>query len=198
MLLSHYKSILSQYESQLAKKGSDSTKDGDLLRDLRAMFADGRRLLDLGQQVQAEEELRASRARKECEERSLALEKAAEAFLTADFRREAPPVSFTVDEGPSWSQAEMICTLRVSGNVKDGKGVSVGGSSRPNSRPASRSRTGATSPSMTSVTPRKQRPRSANLSPLRLSLMKEKPRSRPWTPSKARTSSASPSSSDAK
>jgi hypothetical protein len=74
MLLSHYKSILSQYEAKLAKHGTCTFCTGEsnqgrqkggggvqhssraaldeLLRDLRAMFADGRRLLELGQQVQ--------------------------------------------------------------------------------------------------------------------------------------------------
>ena len=165
--------------------------NSEVLRDLREMFRDGKRLLELNQELQREETAKIEREKREVARRRADAEREAKRLLlllsssSSSSYPDDDDVPFEVEPGPMWSHGNATCTLPVRGAV--GAGVLQVGKqqqpalrrqssgSRPPSRPGSQpgSRSASTvrdhkSPSVAAAPssgPRKQRPRSAYLSP---------------------------------
>ena len=196
--------------------GGDSS---DVLRELGEMFRDGKRLLELNQELQREEMDRIERKKREVIRQKADLEREVKLFLLASTSAAAAgeDAPFEVEPGPMWSHGNVTCTLPVRGQSSGGPwpwaasaeegrrrrrsavvlvqqqqrrggqqqqqfqrlGSSSSSNSRPGSQPGSRSQsiarerkkksnnTSAAGAAPTAARP--QRPRSACISPLRLS-----------------------------
>ena len=99
--------------------------NSEVLRDLREMFRDGKRLLELNQELQREETARIEREKREVARRRADAEREAKRLLlllssSSSSYPDGDDVPFEVEPGPMWSHGNATCTLPVRGAVGAG------------------------------------------------------------------------------
>ncbi len=154
-----------------SKSAQSEKSNSDVLRELREMFKDGKRLLELNQAMQREETARIEISKRELARQKADVEREAKLLmlLMTDLDEDIP---YKVESGPMWSHGNATCTLAVRGYKADSSRASS--TSRPGSRSQSSTRKPSASPargatslqsSLISTPNKKPRPRSAYISP---------------------------------